>query len=186
MFTSSHLIISKKAYKCISQNVKLLLYCLDHLVWESICLSTERNKQQWFALVCAVKKRSTNLIFFLKSLKIGTLNSVGTISFGVLSPSNISSPTNVMMDMKMEKSLMSFLNWRQTKKTKWEKLIFLNRTADTQLSEANSINIATLALYMCPSTFLKLWFPLWPDWHCEMCCVFVHWFMDSQITINLI
>lgn len=42
----------------------------------------------------------------------GTLNSVGTISFGVLSPSSMSIPTKVMMDMKMEKSLMSFLNWR--------------------------------------------------------------------------
>lgn len=39
-----------------------------------------------------------------------TLNSVGTINLGVLSPINMSSPTNVMMDMKMEKSLMSFLN----------------------------------------------------------------------------
>lgn len=42
----------------------------------------------------------------------GTLNSVGTISFGVLSPSSMSIPTKVMMDMKMEKSLMSFLSWR--------------------------------------------------------------------------
>lgn len=42
----------------------------------------------------------------------GTLNSVGTISFGVLSPSSMSIPTKVMMDMKIEKSLMSFLNWR--------------------------------------------------------------------------
>lgn len=40
-----------------------------------------------------------------------TLNSVGTISLGVLSPINISSPTNVIMDMKIEKSLMSFLSW---------------------------------------------------------------------------
>lgn len=39
------------------------------------------------------------------------MNSVGTISFGVLSPSSMSIPTKVMMDMKMEKSLMSFLNW---------------------------------------------------------------------------
>ena len=40
-----------------------------------------------------------------------TLSSVGTISLGVLRPTNISSPTNVMIDMKMEKSLMSFRIW---------------------------------------------------------------------------
>ena len=44
-----------------------------------------------------------------------TLNSVGTMSLGVLSPISISRPTNVMMDMKMEKSLMSFLNWDKHK-----------------------------------------------------------------------
>lgn len=42
-----------------------------------------------------------------------TLNSVGTISLGVLSPINMSRPTKVIMDMKMEKSLMSFLSWEQ-------------------------------------------------------------------------
>lgn len=51
----------------------------------------------------------------INSLEI-TLNSVGTISLGVLSPINMSSPTKVMMDMKIEKSLMSFLSWCQTQK----------------------------------------------------------------------
>lgn len=40
-----------------------------------------------------------------------TLNSVGTMSLGVLRPTSISKPTNVMMDIKMEKSLINFLSW---------------------------------------------------------------------------
>ena len=55
-----------------------------------------------------------------------TLNSVGTISLGVLSPMNISSPTNVIMDMKMEKSLMSFLSWSHRQRDTMEKTNSLN------------------------------------------------------------
>lgn len=40
-----------------------------------------------------------------------TLNSVGTISLGVSSPIKISRPTKVMIDVKMEKSLMSFRSY---------------------------------------------------------------------------
>lgn len=69
-----------------------------------------------------------------------TLNSVGTISLGVLSPINISSPTNVIMDMKIEKSLMSFLSWchrhRNNKNNKnslneTKKLFFAELKAET-------------------------------------------------------
>lgn len=42
--------------------------------------------------------------------KSNTLNSVGTISLGVSNPINISRPTKHMIDMKMEKSLISFLS----------------------------------------------------------------------------
>lgn len=44
-----------------------------------------------------------------------TLNSVGTISLGVSNPINISRPTKHMIDMKMEKSLISFLSYTATK-----------------------------------------------------------------------
>lgn len=45
------------------------------------------------------------------SKKSNTLNSVGTISLGVSNPINISRPTKLMIDMKMEKSLISFLSY---------------------------------------------------------------------------
>lgn len=47
-----------------------------------------------------------------------TLNSVGTISLGVSSPIKISSPTKVMIDVKMEKSLMSFRSYTVTQRNK--------------------------------------------------------------------
>lgn len=43
------------------------------------------------------------------------MNSVGTISLGVSNPINISIPTKHMIDMKMEKSLISFLSYTPTK-----------------------------------------------------------------------
>ena len=49
-----------------------------------------------------------------RRFRIDTLNSVGTMSLGVLSPINISRPTKVMIDMKMEKSLISFLSCSPT------------------------------------------------------------------------
>lgn len=52
----------------------------------------------------------TQVSGFMLTESTATLNSVGTISLGVLSPSSMSMPTKVMMDMKMEKSLMSFLS----------------------------------------------------------------------------
>ena len=48
------------------------------------------------------------------SKKSNTLNSVGTISLGVSNPINISRPTKHMIDMKMEKSLISFLSYTST------------------------------------------------------------------------
>lgn len=50
-----------------------------------------------------------------------TLNSVGTINLGVLRPISMSRPTNVMIDMKIEKSLMSFLSWTKQQQQKKQK-----------------------------------------------------------------
>ena len=46
-----------------------------------------------------------------------TLKSVGTWSFGVFSPKSTSSPTNISMDIKIEKSLMSL---RSCRSERWE------------------------------------------------------------------
>lgn len=48
----------------------------------------------------------------LASLNVNTLNSVGTISLGVSKPTHISRPTKDMIDMKMAKSLISFLSYQ--------------------------------------------------------------------------
>lgn len=53
------------------------------------------------------------IYIFLKFCeKSNTLNSVGTISLGVSNPISISRPTKDMIDMKMAKSLISFLSYR--------------------------------------------------------------------------
>lgn len=50
------------------------------------------------------------------------MSSVGTISLGVSNPINISRPTKDMIDMKMAKSLISFLSYTSTNtKTKEDK-----------------------------------------------------------------
>lgn len=60
--------------------------------------------------MCKSSNRCSREVKKDTSISVGqrTLNSVGTISLGVLSPINISRPTNVMIDMKIAKSLMSF------------------------------------------------------------------------------
>lgn len=45
-----------------------------------------------------------------------TLNSLGTISFGVSTPTRASSTQNMRMDRIMAKSLISFLAWKKIKK----------------------------------------------------------------------
>ena len=47
-----------------------------------------------------------------------TLKSVGTWSFGVLSPKSTSSPTNISMDIKIEKSLISLRSCQEREKEK--------------------------------------------------------------------
>lgn len=93
-----------------------------------------------------------------------TLNSVGTISLGVLRPINMSSPTNVMMDMKMEKSLMSFLNWcGKQRETMWQnssnekhRHFFVELKAETMSDRRQLINIekAELCLALLESTII--------------------------------
>ncbi len=55
-------------------------------------------------------KPSRSVLFSTLTSFTLTLKSVGTMSLGVCKPISMSSPTNVMMDMKMEKSLINFLS----------------------------------------------------------------------------
>lgn len=45
-----------------------------------------------------------------------TLNSLGTMSLGVSTPTSTSTPQKTRIDRMMAKSLMSFLTWRTKKK----------------------------------------------------------------------
>lgn len=48
-----------------------------------------------------------------------TLNSVGTMSFGVSTPTSMSTPQKMRMARMMAKSLMSFLTWGTISKYTW-------------------------------------------------------------------
>lgn len=64
-------------------------------------------------VICYTLKTHTYSNIYVRK-KSNTLNSVGTISLGVSNPINISRPTKHKIDMKMEKSLISFLSYSST------------------------------------------------------------------------